>query len=197
MVQVAPEAPAAFRWSRERYDRAVELGLLEGERVELLQGRIVQMSPTFPSHASHVEEGRKVLSSFFAADLVYVRKEDPLALGDWDEPEPDLAVVVGTNRDYREAHPTAAQTLLVVEVAETTARRDLDLKADVYASAGIEDYWVVLPDQRAVVVCREPAPMGDDATVMRYRSRRTYRAGEMVAPLAAPERPLAVEALLL
>lgn len=201
MVRVAatqPGAvPTAYRWSRDRYERLVELGLLDDQRVELIGGQIVQMAPKGPRHTGNTALVKRVLEAAFPADRAYVRKEDPLALGAWDEPEPDLAVVVGDFRQYTAAHPTASQTLLVIEIADTTADYDQGPKADIYAAAGITDYWVVLPGERAVAVLREPAPDPASDTGMRYRARRTYRVGDVIVPLAAPDRPIAVADLLL
>src|SRR5262245_8562612 len=102
------------RWTRGEYDRLAELGILgPDERVELIDGEIVQVPPQQSRHATGVCLAMDALGLTFGAGFT-IRVQLPLALGQYSEPEPDVAVVVGTARDYAEAHPTSA--LLVVEV---------------------------------------------------------------------------------
>ena len=93
-------------------------------------------------------------------------------------PEPDLAWVA--RRDYRRGRPTAEDVLLVIEVSESTLRFDLGKKAELYAAAGIADYWVVDVSARSIVVHRDPA-------AGRYRDVRTYRESDEIRPLQVPE----------
>lgn len=185
-----------YRWTRARYERAAELGVLADQRVELIGGQIVAMSPKGPRHEALAELTRIALASAFPTARTYVRKEAPLALGEWDEPEPDAAVVTGQPRDYLTTHPTAAQTLLVVEVADTTRGYDLGQKADIYAAAGITDYWVILPAEGEVIVCRNVAPEPASETKARYAERQAHRRGDSIVPLAADGQPVPVTALL-
>ncbi|MFM8703180.1 MAG: Uma2 family endonuclease, partial [Planctomycetia bacterium] len=115
----------------------------------------------------------------------FLRKEEPLTLAD-SEPEPDLAVVAGCPDDFRTAHPTTAA--LVVEVAIATLGIDR-AKADVYAAAGIAEYWIVIPESRTVEIHRRPGPAG-------YGEKLTVSAAD--APLQ-PDRltspPLSIEQL--
>ena len=125
-----------------------------------------------------------------------MREEKPLALGEWDEPEPDVAGVVGGLRDYAAAHPTAEQTLLVVEVADTTAAYDMGDKADMYAAAQVAEYWVVLAAEHAVAVLRRPVPNPASVTSFRYAERQDYQVGEAMTPLALSDRSVTVADLL-
>ncbi len=168
--------PQLYRWTRDEYEHLAELGFFEGKPVELIGGQIVTMSPKGPRHEAVAELVRLALAAAFPAGQAYVRKEAPLGLGAYDEPEPDAAVVVGGPRDYLTAHPTPAQTLLVVEVAETTRAFDLGGKADVYAAAGIDEYWVVCPAEDEVVVCRRQDPRW-----LRRPSRLPSRRGDHAA----------------
>jgi Uma2 family endonuclease len=172
--------PRLDRWTRAAYERLAELGAFEGKPVELIGGQIVEMSPKGPRHEALTELVRVALAAAFPADRAYVRTAAPLALGEWDEPAPDAAVVLGSPRDYLTAHPTAAHTVLVVAVAETGAGYDLGDKADLYAAAGIGDYWVVR---------RAPRPDADSRTGVRYGARREYRPGDRIVPLAADLLP--------
>jgi Uma2 family endonuclease len=188
--------PRLYRWTRAEYERLGDLGFFDDVRVELVGGKIVEMSPKRPRHATGTGLAYEALEAAFPAGRCHVRKEDPLALGEWDEPEPDAAVVGGDRRAYVDAHPTAEQTWLVVEVAETTAAFDLGDKADVYAAAGIDDYWVVNIPADLVVVLREPQPDDASETGRRYAERREYRRGDRIAPLADGARPVAAADLL-
>ena len=173
-----------MRWTRARYERAAELGLLADQRVELIGGQIVEMSPKWPHHAAIDGLVRKALETAFAGQRCCIRVQEPLALGEWDEPEPDLVVAVGDDRDYAAAHPTAEQVLLVVEVGVMTAAFDRNEKADVYAAAQIADYWVVDAEAGSVLHCRRAEPDGASETGVRYADRHEDGRGEQIAPPA-------------
>jgi Uma2 family endonuclease len=155
-------------------------------RVELIDGEIVNMVPQGSLHATALQLAEEQLRAVFAATHA-VRVQMPLALDDASEPEPDLAVVVGGPRDYRDAHPSSA--VLVVEVADTTLVFDREQKQRLYARAGIEEYWIVNLTARQLEVRRDPR--GES-----YASSATLQTGDSVAPLAAPDRRIAVSDLL-
>lgn len=113
-------------------------GLFEGEHVELLDGTIVERSPSGPVHAHVITVLAEMLRSA-AAGRAVVREEKPFAAGEHDEPESDIAVV--PPGDYWDAHPDRA--FLVVEVADTSLRTDRRVKPSIYAAAGVAEYWVV------------------------------------------------------
>jgi Uma2 family endonuclease len=188
--------PHQYRWTRREYERLAELGAFAGKRVELIGGQIVEMPPQGPPHSVATALVAEVLRRIFPPGRFTIRSQDPLALAEYDEPEPALAVVIGAPRDYRTAHPTGEQTLLVVEVADSSPAYDLGAKADLYATAGIADYWVVnLPD-RTVEVHRRPSPHPASDTRHRSAERQTVRPGGHVVPLAAPEQRILVDDLL-
>src|SRR5579884_1185208 len=146
-MPTAPAPPAEpgngcrpFRWTLEAYEALVENGILDGERVELLGGAIVTMSPRRSAHATAVSLAEEVLRTF-AGPGRYVRVQLPLNLRGDSQPEPDLALVKGVARDYKDAHPAMAD--LVVEVADTSLATDQSVKASLYASAGIAEYWII------------------------------------------------------
>ena len=148
------------RWTREEYDRLVAVGVLgEDERVQLVEGEIVEMSPQGAWHATAVRLVEEALRRAFGEGFD-VRVQLPLALGPDSEPEPDVAVVRGGPRDYRDRHPTGQDTVLVVEVAESTWRFDRERKAKVYAGAGIEEYWILNLEGRVLEVYRGPEGEG-------------------------------------
>jgi Uma2 family endonuclease len=133
---VAPERLRPIR--RTDFERMVEQGLFRDERIELLQGVLVEMSPQGTRHAATIQR----LNSKLLPPLVgraEVRPQLPLAVSQDSLPEPDFAVVATGN--YDRAHPTTA--FLVVEVAESSLNKDRLVKAALYAAAGIEEYWIV------------------------------------------------------
>jgi Uma2 family endonuclease len=176
------------RWTREEYDRLVATGMFApGERVELVDGEILQMTPQGSVHATVIqllqEKLRKVFGPAFS-----IRPQLPIALAPDSEPEPDLAVVPGNPLAYWDAHPASA--LLLVEVSDTTLEHDRRRKGALYARRGIQDYWIVNLIDHCVEVYREPRRGA-------YRSCQRFIAGESLAPLAAPDAVIPVADLFL
>ncbi len=151
---------AALPISVAQYHRLSADGIVP-EQTELLQGVIIEQMTKSPLHTFVVQR----LAAWLAAAVpsgCFVRKEEPLTLTD-SEPEPDLAVVAGSPADYRLAHPTTAR--LVIEVAIATLGIDR-AKADVYAAAGIDEYWIVTPEFHSVEICRQPSAAGYGSRVV-------------------------------
>ena len=172
--------PKKRRWTRAEYYRMAELGLFRGQRVELVGGEIVQMPPQRDTHVVGVSLTAKAVGRAFGQGF-WVRTRSPLNLDKYDDPEPDVAVVPGSERDYV-GSDNRADALLVVEVSDTTPAFDRGRKARRYDRAGIADYWVVnLPDRR-LEVYRKPARQGGR---YRYTDVAVLEAMESVAPLAA------------
>jgi Uma2 family endonuclease len=182
------------RWSRLEYDRMIEAGVLAPEdRVELVDGEIVTMTPQKSRHATAVRLAEIALRRAF--DETYdVRTQLPLALGLESEPEPDVAVVAGSPRDYRDEHPSTA--LLIVEVADTSLTFDRTAKASVYARAGIAEYWLLNLVDEVIEVRRGPEPSPDARHAWRYATTERYGARDRVAPLTRPDRDIVVADLL-
>jgi Uma2 family endonuclease len=135
LEQLAPERLRPL--TRAEYDRLVETGTFQDERVELLYGMLVAMSPQNPGHSYVIQQLTEVLS--ILRGRAVVRVQLPLALGEESEPEPD--VVVSPKGDYSREHPKKA--LLVVEVAESSLTKDRKIKGRLYAESGVLEYWVV------------------------------------------------------
>jgi Uma2 family endonuclease len=181
--------PRFIRWTREQYQRLGELGFFRNRRVQLLRGEIIEMSPQGWQHFTAISVAASILEAAFGPGF-FVRQQGPLALGG-EQPEPDIAVVPGSPRDYT-AHPTTA--LLVVEVSDTTLTLDITRKAELYATANIADYWVLDVDGRRLLVFRDPAPVPEGGAA--YRTQLTLGPADSVAPLAAPACPVRVADLL-
>ncbi len=179
-------AETEVRTTREEYVRMVEAGVFEGRRVELIDGVVYEMPPQLSPHASTVMLAQEVLRDVFSPGFS-LRCQMPLDVGTGSMPEPDLAVVPGTPRDYYAAHPTGAA--LVLEVADTSQFHDRKRKAWSYAKACIQDYWIINLARDVLEVHRDP--VGDT-----YRTRLILRRGERIAPLARPDAPIAVADLL-
>jgi Uma2 family endonuclease len=182
------------RWTRQEYDRMVEAGVFPpGERVELIDGEVLAMTPQGSAHATALLLAEDALRKAFDAGT-HVRVQLPLALDPSSEPEPDVTVVRGSPRDYRDAHPSAA--LLVVEVADTTLPYDREQKGSLYARAAVADYWIVNLVDRVLEVYRDPGPLSQSRYGWGYRTVEHYSAGESVSPLASPHARVPVADLL-
>jgi Uma2 family endonuclease len=145
-----PEArDRVVRWSVEEYERFVELGAFR-KNVELIRGIIVYKMSKSPLHRFVSLALYDLLSSILPVGF-FALHESPLKLSD-SEPEPDIAVVRGHKAEYRDRHPTSAA--LIIEVAVSSALLDRE-NANLYAEAGVEEYWIVLPKLRQVEVYRE------------------------------------------
>jgi Uma2 family endonuclease len=143
MSQTATDLPRRHRLSVEDYYRMAEVGILgPDERVELIDGEIVDMAPRGSRHAGTVAHLHKLLQRA-VADSADVRAQAPLRLDRYSEPEPDLAVLRPSADYYKSAHPRGGDALLVVEVAETSLRYDRDVKVALYARFGIVEIWLV------------------------------------------------------
>jgi Uma2 family endonuclease len=182
------------RWTRAEYDRLVGFGVLrEDEPVELLGGQMIVAEPKGSRHAAAVGLTADALRAVFGAGWV-IRVQDPVALDDESEPEPDVVVVAGHHRAYLDAHP--ARPALVVEVAERSLAFDRRYKAGLYARAGIADYWIVNVVDDVVEVHRGPIPDLTGEFGWRYWNVDTFRAGASISPLWRPDVTVAVADLL-
>src|SRR5215510_5267684 len=181
------------RWTRVEYDRLIELGVLhEDEPIELLAGRLAVKEPQRTPHAMATQLAAEALRTAFGAGWS-VRVQLPLALDAESEPEPDVAVVRGSPRDYPREHPSAP--VLVVEVAHASLRADRILKARLYARAGIGDYWIVNLVEQVLEVHRAPSRPRPGRSAI-YADVRRVRPQEMIAPLAVPAASILVADLL-
>lgn len=181
-----------YRWTAEQFAWLGEAGVFDDGRVELLDGELYEMTIN-PPHATATGLASQVLQAAFGPGYV-IREQKPLDLGRRSAPEPDVAVVVGSLRDYNASHPTGA--LLVVEISDTTLRKDRTLKAHIYAAAGIEEYWIVNLVDRQLEVHRRPG--ADPARRGRFRYAEITMIGPdgHAAPLGAPAARVAVADLL-
>jgi len=167
----APPPEPVRRFTVDEYHRMIHVGILkEDDPVELLEGWIVAKMPRNPPHDVAVALTQAALSAALPQTWI-CRGQSAVTTTD-SEPEPDIAVVRGPIRRYITNHPGAADTGLVVEVADSTLTRDRTLKARLYARASISIYWIVnIPDRRIEVYSD---PTGSDAAESHYRQRQDF-----------------------
>jgi len=182
------------RWTREEYERMATTGIFgPEERLELIDGEILTVTPQGSAHATAVHLAAKALAAAFGGGF-YIRIHAPLALDDASEPEPDVAVVSGSERDYSAAHPTSA--LLVVEVSDATLQHDRKRKGSLYARAGIPEYWIVNVIERRLEVFRNPVMSSEAPLGWRYGWQAEFQAEDSVRPLRASATEIAVSDLI-
>lgn len=152
-----------------------DAGLFADERVELLDGTIVTMSPHTTLHAASLHRLGKALARAVGGDLD-VRTQLPIVLDDWSEPEPDIVVCRSDPRDYVDGHPRAHDVVLVCEVAVSSLAFDRTAKAAAYAGSGIATYWIVDTGARTIIVLTDPDP-----ATRRYRREERVEDDQSVA----------------
>jgi Uma2 family endonuclease len=165
-----------------------------GDPVELLGGHLIVAEPQGSGHFAAVRAAKETLRAAFGRGWE-VRGQGPLALDEDSEPEPDLAVVPGSFRDYQTGHPS--RPVLVVEVTESSLALDREHKGSLYARAGLADYWIVNLPERALEVYRDPELDLTAAFGWRHRAVTVLARGASVSPLALPGRRISIADLLL
>lgn len=174
------------KWSVDDYHHMIEAGILHGRHLELLAGEIVEMSPETPIHYTTAKRGAKYLEELLLGKAD-VRFNGPITLSD-SEPEPDIAIVRLPESSYNDRHPAPQDIFWIVEVAKTSLRQDLDIKAAIYATAVIQEYWVLDLSTKQIIVSRNP----QDG---KYFEK--YLIGEgMITPLAFADVSVSVKRFL-
>ncbi len=181
--------PTRRRFTVAEYHQMAEAGILgEDDRVELIEGEIVEMAPIGRRHAGRVARLDRMFQRLTGDESV-VWVQNPVRLGEHSEPQPDLALLRPRADFYASDLPTPSDVFLLVEVAETTVELDRRLKTPLYARSGIPELWLVDLDQETLTVYRDPTASG-------YKTVRVLRRGESIAPGSFPDRPLAVDDIL-
>lgn len=187
MSRATLSIPGEHRFTVQDYYRMGEVGIIPPEqKTELLDGKVVYMAPPGSEHSGSVS----YLISRFAPLLnrAIISPQNPVRLNDYNEPQPDLALLRPREDFYSDSHPEAADVLLMVEVSDSSLLKDTRVKRPKYAEAGIAEYWIIDLNFRCVHVCREP--VGKE-----YRSIRKVSKGS-IAPLAFPDYSIKVADLL-
>jgi Uma2 family endonuclease len=184
MVQAQPNSSlepfSQRRWTVNEYHRMIAAGILAShDRVELLDGHIIEMAPQEPLHASITSSFGNNFVLLFAGKA-WVRQQLPITIPPNSEPEPDIAVVKLNEQRYRDRHPIPEEIYLLIEVADSSLAYDRDRKAQVYAKANILEYWVIDVRQRQVLVFRQPQAAS-------YQIKQVLEGTDAIAPVAFPE----------
>ncbi|HZL36923.1 MAG TPA: Uma2 family endonuclease [Tepidisphaeraceae bacterium] len=184
------QRPPPLRWNGADFDRADDMGLFDGKRVELMDGEILEMPPMNDPHAQAVRLCNYALLAVFPPSRATISIQCPMRLGD-ARPLPDLVIVAGTPRQVVE-HPTSA--LLIVEISDTSLEYDRGVKSRLYAAHDIPEYWIVNLNGRCLEVRRQP--IGADIGDPHYAHLQVHSIEQSLAPLAAPQTQLKVADLL-
>ncbi len=157
------------RWTRKEYEHMVRAGVFDpDQRVELIEGNVINRVPQNEPHAVSVSLADSALRNVFGTGYV-IRPQFPLSLGLLSQPEPDIAVVAGAPRDFVASHPQSA--VLVVEISSSTLNYDRTTKLALYARHGIPTYWIV--NLVGGVLETYEQPLGAD-----YARKRMFKRGE-------------------
>ncbi|MGH7312559.1 MAG: Uma2 family endonuclease [Candidatus Rokuibacteriota bacterium] len=182
------------RWKRDEYERLIESGFFQpGDPVELVGGQLIVAEPKGSYHFSAIRAAEEAVRAAFGPGWD-VRGQGPVALDDESEPEPDVAVVPGSFRDYVVGHPS--RPVLVIEVSESSLALDREHKGSLYARAGLPDYWIVNLIDRVLEVHREPTPDPAASFGWSYQSVDVLGPEASVSPLASPGAHIRVADLL-
>ena len=180
---------AVRRFTVDEYHRMGEAGILhEDDRVELLDGQIVQMSPIGIRHAACVNR-LNALFAGLAGNRATVSVQNPLVLGEYEEPQPDVVVLRYRRDGYQTDHPRPPDTLLVVEVGDTSVASDRLRKIPLYARAGVPEAWLVNLSGDEIEVYQQPSGG-------HYTRVRTVRRGETLTLLESPAITLSSDDIL-
>jgi Uma2 family endonuclease len=173
----------------KEYHQMAEAGILtEDDRIELIDGEIIEMSPIGRRHRAEVIRLTELFVRAFG-DVAHVSVQNPVELSEDMEPQPDLTLLRRQPDYYASTELSPQDVFLLVEVADTSVAFHRRVKMPLYARSGIPEYWLIDLNRETVTVYRDPGPAG-------YRTRRVVQRGERLGPAAFPDRELPVEALL-
>jgi Uma2 family endonuclease len=166
------------KWSLDDYHQMIASGLLDDRSLELINGEIIEMSPEGVAHSFYCRGTAKYLRSILG-ERAEISEAHPITLPDDSEPEPDIAIVKTPDTLYQNRHPLPADIFWLIEIANSTLAKDLGVKKDLYAQAGIPEYWVMNLQTSELVVFR-------DIIANEYRSAVCLSSGN-ISPKAFPE----------
>jgi Uma2 family endonuclease len=179
-MSAAITLPPRKRFTRSEVEQMAEAGLFAGQRFELIDGDLIDKMGQNPPHATAIELCMEQFIVIFGVRLVRVQlpMEAGAADGERSVPEPDLAVLMERKPDFSRRHPNGDELRLLVEVADTTVRYDSTLKRDLYARAGVPEYWVLDLNNRRIIVHRQL-----DVHKSEYTNIQSYAETETVSDI--------------
>lgn len=145
-----------YRWDVAGYHRLLDTGFFGDAKTELLDGNIYPVGTPKPPHEKAIRRILRLLTAAISEDIANVEKTPAIALSDYSEPLPDVALIRPDPNDYGEGHPTPQDVYLLIEVANSRPERDTKGKRKLYAEAGIGEYWVFVLETREMLVYRNP-----------------------------------------
>jgi len=175
-------------YTREEYYALAKAGVINEERVELIEGELIEMAPIGQSHASIYDILTELLRNAFGPGF-RVRGQIPISLGEEfkpSDPHPDITVAVGNWRDFLSHHPTPSEIKLLVEISETSLVYDRTVKAALFAGSSIPEYWIVDIVSRQLEVYRNPVDG-------HYVDMEIFTVGQVVEPLHATNENIAIK----
>jgi Uma2 family endonuclease len=171
------------------YYRMAAAGVLsDDDRVELIEGEIVEMNPIGSRHAACVGRLTEVLGRLVGSEAI-VWVQNPVQVNDYSEPLPDVSLLKRRDDFYAQANPQPADVLLIIEVADSSVEYDRDIKIPLYAGAGIPEVWLVNLPKEAIEIYTQP--LGDT-----YREIRIVKRGESLAAKSIPDLLIAADIIL-
>ncbi len=178
----------AHKLSLEDYQRMADAGILtEDSHVELIEGVIVDMSPIGSHHAGIVDQILRLIAGQLTSAVL--RVQNPIRLGSYSEPEPDIALLKLRNDYYKSAHPQSADILLIIEVADSSIDYDRKIKIPLYAEHGIPEVWLIDLNLKQIEVYLEPSKDG-------FRKLLKPAMETALSPMLVPEITLIPQSLL-
>lgn len=188
LVTTFQPQPKRLRFSVDDYYKMIDLGILDNrEKAEIIDGELIKKTTIGDNHAFVVDSLNRFFSKNVSDDIM-VRIQNPLRLTDFDEPEPDIVLTDLTKYDGKR-HPRPAETILVVEVSDSTLKYDREVKIPLYAEAGIPEVWIVNLQHKIIEVHQQPS-------VGIYQLARIFKQGEIVETTVLPDLTLEVDSLL-
>jgi Uma2 family endonuclease len=178
---------ATYKWTIDRYHQAIAAGILDDQPVELLKGDIVLVAPEREPHAYYNTETAEYLRTLLG-NRAKVRDAKPITLPNQSEPAPDLAIAKPLRTVYLERHPYPDDIFWIIEFSSATLNKDLGPKKEIYAEAGIQEYWVVNLKSSQLKVFR-------DLVNGRYTTELTLETGT-ITPFAFPDIQIEVRRLM-
>ena len=173
----------------DEYYRMAEVGILsERDRVELIEGEIIQMSPIGRRHAACVDRTNHIFNALLKRRAI-VSTQNPLRLNEYNEPQPDLVVLKWRNDFYATRPHTPKDALFVVEVSDSSLLYDVKIKLPLYSATGVRELWIENLKENVLLVCRNP----EGRT---YKTQLTLSRADSISPLAFPDVSFKIADLL-
>lgn len=182
-----------IRFTVDEYFRMSEAGVLDGKRVELIEGRLVRMHAQAHPHRWTITRASRVFLDKFERKKFWVVVQGTLPLGRFNAPDPDIHVLDVPEGTFE---PQLPKPFVVVEVSDTTYRKDSGIKLRQYAAAGIQDYWIANLKAQRIEVYREPENPTGKSKDWRYADVKHFKKGAQVKFLAYPKIGIAVDEIL-